>query len=432
MIHKSLKAYVRPSRRAVIQGMGAAALTLAGPGIAIAQDRVIRIGFISPLTGPLSLFGDTDEYTLAKIRSLLEDGIEIAGETYNVEILARDAQSNPNKAAELAGDLILNDEVHFMIPASTTDINNPTADQCELYGVPCVSSSSPWQAFVMPRGGAEKPFEWTYHFFWGLEDALGTFVGLWDSVETNRKVGMLFPRNADGETWGNEDYGLPPEVRKAGFEAITPSMFEPRTNDFSAQIAEFKANDCEIVGGITYVADLKTFTTQCSQQNYHPKVITVAAALLFPSGIEAMGDLGEGMSSEVWWTPAFPMVSSLTGETSQQIADNWESETGRQWTQPLGYSHAIWEVTIDTLKRSSDPLSREANRDALKATNLDTLVGNINFATGPHPNVCKTSVFGGQWVKGENWPFDLKIVDNALHPDVLEPEGKLQLIDWEG
>lgn len=418
------------TRRTALKTVGAAAASLAMPAIARAQNAgTIKIGFVSPMTGPLSLFGETDSYTLEKIKALVGDGLEINGKTYTVEILARDAQSNPNKAAELAGELILNDEIHLMIPASTTDINNPVADQCELYGVPSISSSSPWQAYVMPRGGADQAFEWTYHFFWGLEDALATFVGLWKSVETNRKVGMLFPRNADGETWGNNDYGLPPEVRAAGFEAVTPSMFQPRTNDFSAQIGDFKAQNCEIVGGIAYVSDLKTFITQCSQQNYHPKVVTVAAALLFPSGIEAMGDLGEGMSTEVWWTPAFPFKSSLTGEVSADIAAKWESETGKQWTQPLGYSHALWEVVFDTLKRSANPLDRTANRDALKALDLDTLVGHISFKDGPHPNICKTPIFGGQWVRGEKHPFDLKIVDNSVSP-LIEPEAKMELLSW--
>lgn len=419
-------------RRSLLKGLaGVTAATIALPkGARAADSKTIKIGVISPMTGPLSLFGDTDEYTTNKIIELVKDGVEINGETFNIEILLRDAQSNPNRASELAGDLILNDEIHMMLPASTTDINNPTADQCELYGVPCISSNSPWQAFVMPRGGDKTPFEWTYHFFWGLEDALGTFTGLWKSIDTNGKVGMLFPRNADGETWGNDDYGLPPAVRDAGFEAFAPSMFEPRTNDFSAQIAEFKKNDCEIVGGITYVADLKTFVTQCNQQNYKPKVVTVAAALLFPSGIEAMGELGEGMSSEVWWTPAFPYKSSLTGQTSREIADIWEAETGKQWTQPLGYAHALWEVVLDTLKRSENPLDRAANRDALKATNLDTLVGNIHFGDGPQANVCKTPIFGGQWVEGEKWPYDLKIVDNALNPDVLSPEAAMKPLDW--
>jgi branched-chain amino acid transport system substrate-binding protein len=207
-------------------------------------------------------------------------------------------------------------------------------------------------------------------------------------------------------------------------------MFQPFTNDFTAQISEFKQNNCEIVGGIAYPADLKTFITQCSQQNYHPKVVTIAAALLFPSGVEAMGNLGNDMTSEVWWTPAFPFKSSLTGETSAEIATKWEAATGKEWTQPLGYSHALWEVALDLLKRSKNPLDRTANRDALKATDLQTLIGRVQFKNGPTPNVCTTPIFGGQWVKGTKYPFDLKIVNNTVDPTILEPEAKMQLMKW--
>ena len=418
------------SRRTALTGAVAAGATFAMPAIVRAVgDETIKIGFISPTTGPLGLFGETDAWTLAKMRKRLTNGLEIGGKTYQVKVFDRDAQSDPNKASELAGDLILNEGVHLMMPASTTDIINPASDQCELNGVPAVSSGAPWQAVVMPRGGDKKPFDWTYHFFWGLEDVLATFTGLWQTLETNKKVGMLFPRNADGETWGNNSYGLPPAVLKAGYKTVVPSMFQPRTNDFSAQIASYKADNCDIVSGITYVSDLKTFVTQAAQQGLHPKIVTVAAALLFPSGIEAMGALGNGMSSEVWWTPAFPFKSSLTGETSRQIADEWEATQKKQWTQPLGYSHALWEVALDTLKRAKNPLDRASIRDSLRALDLNTLVGPLKFSGQPHPNVCKTPVLGGQWVKGEKWAFDLKIVDNSASK-IIQPEAKLQPISW--
>ena len=157
--------------------------------------------------------------------------------------------------------------------------------------------------------------------------------------------------------------------------------------------------------------------------------MTVAAALLFPGGVEAMGPLGNGMSSEVWCTPAFPFKSSLTGQVSRELGDQWEADTKRQWTQPLGYSHALLEVAIDILKRSSDPLSREANRDAMAATNLESLVGPIKFDGSTHKNICKTPIFGGQWVKGEKWPYDLKIVDNSVN-QLFEPQQKIQPIVW--
>ena len=122
------------------------------------------------------------------------------------------------------------------MPTSTTDMVSNTMDQAELNQCPCISSGAPWQAVIFPRGGDKKPFDWTYHFFWGLDEALNTFVGLWNTIETNRKVGMLFPQNADGETWGNDTYGLPVPTKAAGFEVIVPGYFQPRTNDYTAQI----------------------------------------------------------------------------------------------------------------------------------------------------------------------------------------------------
>lgn len=422
---------IRPTRRGVLRGMGAglAASVLGSPAVLRAQTAgKIRMGYITPETGPLGLFGETDGYTVQKIREALGGRLQSAnGDVYELEILERDSQSNPNKAAEIAGDLILNDEVHLLVPASTTDTILPAMEQAELYETPSISAGAPWQAVIMPRGGGE--FDWTYHFFWGLDEALNTFVGLWNGLETNRKVGMLFPQNIDGETWGNEEYGLPVPTRAAGYEVTIPGYFQPRTNDFSAQIATFKQAGCDIIGGITYPDDLKTFVTQCNQQGFKPKAVTVAAALLFPGSVEAMGPLGNGMTTEVWWTPAFPFKSSITGQTSREIADQWESEQNRQWTQPLGYSHSVLEVAIDVLKRSADPLDREANREALAATDLDTVVGHISFSGQPHKNVCTTPIFGGQWVKGEKWPYDLRIVDNSVN-QLFEPQQKIVALNW--
>lgn len=419
-----------PSRRTVIKGMGAAvaASAIGAPWVARA-DGTIKIGVVSPSSGPMALFGEADGWTIDWVKKFVANGIETSSGKYNVDIIVKDGQSDPNRAAEVAGDLILNEGVHIVLPTATTDMVSATMDQAELNQCPCISSGAPWQAVIFPRGGDKKPFDWTYHFFWGLDEALRTFVGLWNTVETNKKVGMLFPQNADGETWGNDGYGLPAPTKKAGYEVTVPGYFQPLTNDFTSQITAFKSGNCDIVGGITNPPDIKTFVNQCAQQGYKPKVVTVAAALLFPGGLEALGDLGDGMSSEVWWTPAFPFKSTLTGDASRQVADKWEAETNRQWTQPVGYQHANWEVMIDILKRSKNPMDRTANRDAMAATKMTTLIGPVDFATGPHKNVSTTPIFGGQWVKGQKWKYDLKIVDNSVNK-LFEPEQKMKLMPW--
>jgi branched-chain amino acid transport system substrate-binding protein len=43
--------------------------------------------------------------------------------------------------------------------------------------VPCVMTNCPWQPYVYGRNGDPKVgWEWTYHFFWGLEDATAGHV----------------------------------------------------------------------------------------------------------------------------------------------------------------------------------------------------------------------------------------------------------------
>ena len=62
------------SRRAMLRGMGAgvAASTMALPTYLRAQTAgTIKLGYLTPATGPLGLFGETDGYTVNKIREVL-------------------------------------------------------------------------------------------------------------------------------------------------------------------------------------------------------------------------------------------------------------------------------------------------------------------------------------------------------------------------
>ena len=114
-----------PSRRSVLGAGGAVGLALLNPTSIFAQGadgaNTIRVGFISPRTGALAGFGEADGYVLELARKSLKDGLTVGGKKYAVEILDRDSQSSPNKSAELAGNLILNDEVNLLVPASTTE-----------------------------------------------------------------------------------------------------------------------------------------------------------------------------------------------------------------------------------------------------------------------------------------------------------------------
>ncbi len=88
----------------------------------------------------------------------MKDGVKCGdGQTHPIEIIIKDSQSDSNRAATVAGDLITNDGVDIMMVASTPDTVNPVADQAEALQVPCVSNDCPWQPYYFGRGGHARP-----------------------------------------------------------------------------------------------------------------------------------------------------------------------------------------------------------------------------------------------------------------------------------
>ena len=319
----------------------------------------------------------------------------------------------------MAAELILDDQVNLMIVSSTPETTNPVADQCEVNGIPCISTVAPWQPWFFGRGGnPEKGFRYTYHFFWGIEDIIANYTAMWKQIDTNGQVGGLFPNDADGNAWGDPELGLPKPMAELGYTITDPGRFQSLTDDFSAQISAFKAANCEIVTGVVITPDFTTFWNQAAQQGLSVKACTTAKALLFPVAVEGLGDAGHNLSTEVWWSPSHPFTSSLTGQSAGALAAGYTEATGRQWTQPIGFAHALLEVAADALQRSGDPADAEKLTDALAETNINTVVGPVNFSSGPVPNVSKTPLVGGQWRKGGDFQYDLIIVENGAASDI--------------
>ena len=75
------------TRRHFIQGAAAAAL-LSTTGMALAADT-IKIGYVSPQTGPLAPFGEADKWVIEQMRASFKDGVTIGGKKYAVEILLK-------------------------------------------------------------------------------------------------------------------------------------------------------------------------------------------------------------------------------------------------------------------------------------------------------------------------------------------------------
>jgi len=411
------------SRRQAVKGLAVTgAGVIAAPALlrrSWAGPRTIKLGFVSPQTGPVAAFGSADSFIVDGIKKIIGDGIMIGGQKYPVEILVRDNQSNPSRSAEVAAELITKDKVDLMLASSTADTVNPVSDQCETNNIPCLTTDTPWEAVFFGRGGVPgKGFDWTYHFFWGLGQVVQTFTGLWNSIDTNKTVGALWSNDGDGVALSNAEHGMPPAFIKAGFKLVDAGLFTPLSNDFTAQIAKLKQANCEIVTGVFLPPDFATFWAQCGQQGFKPKAVTVAKALLFPASIEALGDRGVGLSSEEWWSPDHPFKSGLTGQSAHDMCAEFTKTTGKQWVQPIGFKHALLEVALDVLKRTANIDDPKAIVAAIKDTNYQSIVGPVSFKGGPMNNTATTPLVGGQWVKSKDFKYDIQIANNDAYPGI--------------
>jgi len=392
---------------------------------AFAAPRPLKIGYVSPETGPLASFGETDAFVIDQMRKKIQGGIQSGGTTRQVEIIVRDSQSSPNRAAEVAAELIKSEKVDLMLAASTPDTVNPVSDQCEINQMPCVSTDAPWQAYFFGRGGdPAKGFDWTYHMCWGVDLLSKIKCKMAGLVPTNKVVGLLEGNDTDGNLDSDPQKGYPPALQAGGFKVIDPGRFIMSSTDFSAQIAAFKNAQAEVLFGDVPFPVFSTFWAQAAQQGYKPKIAIIGKALLFPSTMESLGARGKYLSSELMWSPVHPFKSSLTDQSARQLSDAYEETTKREWTQALGFRHALFEVGLDVVKRAQNPESAASVIEAVRTTKLATIIGPIQWQ-GPPPNpwthnpvknVCTTPQVGGQWVPGKKWMYDFVVTDNETYP----------------
>ncbi len=235
---------------------------------------------------------------------------------------------------------------------------------------------------------------------------------MWGQVPTNKTVGGLFPNDGDGNAWGDPKLGFPPVLAKKGYRLVDPGRYQNLTSDFTAQINAFKQASADVVTGVVIPPDFTTFWTQARQQGFAPKVGDDRQGAVVPGlGRGARAKPGNNLSTvKSGGRPTHPFKSSLTGaDGAQTLPTPTPPPPGKQWTQPIGFAHALFEVAVDALKRAlASRTTKDAAIKAVAATKLDTLVGRVDWGSGPVKNVAKTPLVGGQWRRTPNGPFKLR------------------------
>lgn len=406
-------------RRKTIKALGLGLGGVAFGMPAFSAPRVVKIGIAAPRTGHMAAFAEPQNFVVAQFNKQLGGKIRINGMDHPLVFVIKDTQSNPNRSAEVTLDLIQKDKVDIVLCYGGPENANPASDQCELNGVPCIASDLPLEPWFFGRGGKpNKGFDWTFCAFFGAADYSASMLTLWSKVPNNKVIGGLWPNDADGLALSKQ---FTADFSKQDYRVVDPGRFDLPASNFSAQIAAFKAAGAEIVQCILPPPDFTLFWAQCAQQGFKPKLVVAGKSTEYPASINPLGDKAVGLAVPIWWTPTFPFTSSITEQSASELTKVYEAASNRQWTAGLGTRHAMLEVAVDALRRTHNIDDPAAVRDALRTTRLQTVVGPIDFRTGPYPNTSLLPLVMGQWEKssgGYRFPYNMVVVDNSQMPKV--------------
>jgi branched-chain amino acid transport system substrate-binding protein len=422
------------SRRNVLRGVGAGAAVVGGGGLLAAcssgikganssSTKAITLGWIHPLTGDLAGFGAPDNWVISKIKQTTpyKSGFKIGSKTYPVTIKSYDSQSSVSRAGDLAKTAILNDGVDLLLASSTPETVNAVASQAESLGTPLICSNIPWESWYINLGGnPAKPTlkpKYVVMYFLGAEHLIKCFIPMWNRIHsqlhTNKIVAAAFPNDSDGNAFRAV---FPPIAKAAGYKFELSSPYPDGTTNYSSMISQFKSSGADFFTNVPLPPDFATMWKQSAQQGFKPKLATVAKVLLFPPDAYALGSLAYNVATDAWWVPSLPWKSSFTGETCQQMANEFEAATKGQWNSNIS-NYSLFEAAHAALTSVSDPHDKNEVAAAIHKVNIQALAGPLDFASGgPAPGVAITPPVGVQWQKGTKYPVEMQVVDNTLQP----------------
>lgn len=387
-----------------------------GSGSGSAKKDTIKIGYINPTTGALAGNGEGCDWAVKQITDYVkEHPITVDGQQMDFQVIVYDSESDANKCSELTQKLIEEDEVDMIIAIQTPNTVIPVVDVAERYEIPCIASQAP----IDPVANSRDAFNWTYLSFYTLDDVYESQRALWTAAGcepgSGAKVGTLFANDADGTAW-HEIFVK--RLAEDGYTVVDPGQYPSGTTDFTSLANTFKEEDIDIIAGTNIPPDFMNSYNAIINAGVEVEGVTMGKCALLESDVNALGDLADGIMTQVWWAPTNPYSSALTGMSSEELDKQYaEDNDGRTMPQPTAYAYEALELAVAAFQNTKS-MDKEDIREAIANIDTDTIIGHVKYDQEMNGlPYSRTVLCGGQWQR-EDGELKLKIIDNSLHPEI--------------
>ena len=395
--------------------MAVAGLSACG-GSSGGDSDVIKIGYVNPTTGALAGNGEGCEWAVKQITDYVnEHPITVDGKEKKIEVIVYDSESDQNTCTEMAQKLIEEDNIDLMIAIQTPNTVIPVVQVAERYGIPCIATQAP----VDPVSVSLDEFKWTYDFFYTLDDVYESQRALWEKAGYKRgsgaKVGLLFANDTDGTSW--HDLFIR-RLAEDGYTAVDPGQYPSKTTDFTNVANKFKEEKIDLIAGTNIPPDFMNAYNAVIAAGVEVGCVTMGKCCLLQSDVEALGELSDGIMTQVWWAPTNPFKSDLTGITCAKINEKYMKDNGRVMPQPTAFAYAGLELAVQAFTKAGTT-DKEKVYKAIGELTCETIVGAVDYSNELNGLPYARSILtGGQWQRDKNGELQLVIIDNSLHPEI--------------
>lgn len=225
----------------------AGAIAFAFAGTAAAQEQVIKIGHVGPISGAIAHLGkDNENGAKMAIEELNAKGTMIAGKKVKFELLTEDDAADPKQGTTVAQKLV-DAKVNGVIGHLNSGTTIPASKIYNDAGIPQISPSATNPKYT--QQGYKGAFRVVAN-----DGQLGGTLGRY-AVQINKakKVAVIDDKTAYGE-------GVAAEFMKGakakGAEVVVTEHTTDKSTDFSAILTTIKAKNPDVIffGGMDAVA----------------------------------------------------------------------------------------------------------------------------------------------------------------------------------
>jgi branched-chain amino acid transport system substrate-binding protein len=357
---------------------------------AVELPETIKVGAVIPVTGRYAGGGGQVQtgYELAVEDINAAGGVDVGGTKVPLELIVLDDESDATKTVQHMETLFSNEDVVAYLGGFGSDLHAAAAGIAEKNQVPYIGV-----AFALYKVH-QQGFQYLFSPFPKSPAlAVATFDML-DSLSPKPTNIAIFAEKTD---WGAELGQLWTEEANARGYSIATYEYAPGTTDFSSVILPAKDSGAEVVLALPNPPDGLALAKQIKELDFNATSYVFIRAADPPTWGENLGADGDGFMLMPGWN------RGVKFEGAAEMAERYEAKYGMPAAATTGPAYAAVQILADAISRAGS-LDRDAVRDAIAATDMDTIVGHVTFNEDGTGNVLTVI---NQWQDGKQvlvWP----------------------------